>query len=41
MWAGGFGIRFLALKEQNFWLGLDVAQGPEIKAWYIQMGHAW
>jgi len=41
LWAGGVGIRFLALKEQNFWLGLDVAQGPEIKAWYIQMGHAW
>lgn len=41
LWAGGVGIRFLALKEQNFWLGLDVAQGPEEKAWYIQMGHAW
>ena len=41
LWAGGVGIRFLALKEQNFWLGLDLAQGPEEKAWYIQMGHAW
>jgi len=41
MWAGGVGIRLLVLKEQNFWLGLDVAQGPEEKAWYIQMGHPW
>lgn len=41
MWAGGVGIRFLALKEQNFWLGLDIAQGPEDQAWYVQMGHPW
>ena len=41
LWAGGVGIRLLVLKEQNFWLGLDIAQGPEEKAWYIQMGHPW
>ncbi|MFT5500840.1 MAG: outer membrane protein assembly factor BamA [Woeseiaceae bacterium] len=37
----GVGIRFQALKEQNIWLGVDLAQGPEDKAWYVQMGHAW
>jgi hypothetical protein len=39
--AYGAGIRFQALKEQNIWLGIDIAQGPEEKAWYIQMGHPW
>ena len=37
----GAGIRFQALKEQNIWLGIDIAQGPEDKAWYVQMGHPW
>jgi len=37
----GAGVRFQVLKEQNFWLGFDVAQGPEESAWYIQMGHPW
>jgi len=37
----GVGIRFQALKEQNIWLGIDLAQGPEDKAWYVQMGHPW
>jgi hypothetical protein len=37
----GAGIRFQALKEQNIWLGIDLAQGPEDKAWYVQMGHPW
>lgn len=39
--AYGAGIRFQALKQQNVWLGIDVAQGPEEVAWYFQMGHAW
>jgi hypothetical protein len=39
--AYGAGIRFQALKQQNVWLGIDVAQGPEEIAWYFQMGHAW
>jgi hypothetical protein len=39
--AGGLGIRFQALKDQNVWLGLDIAKGPEEYAWYIQMGHPW
>jgi len=37
----GAGVRFQALKEQNIWLGIDIAQGPEDKAWYVQMGHPW
>lgn len=37
----GVGMRFQALKEQNIWLGIDLAQGPEDKAWYVQMGHPW
>jgi len=39
--AYGAGMRFLALKEQNLWLGIDVARGPEDTAFYIQVGHAW
>jgi len=39
--AYGAGIRFLALKEQDTWLGVDVARGPEDTAFYIQVGHAW
>lgn len=39
--AYGAGVRFLALKEQNVWLGIDIARGPEDKAWYVQIGHAW
>jgi len=39
--AYGAGIRFQALKEQNVWLELDVAKGPEDYAFYIQVGHPW
>ena len=39
--AYGAGIRFQALKNQNVWLGFDIAKGPEEYAWYIQMGHPW
>jgi hypothetical protein len=39
--AVGAGIRFKALKEQNVWVGLDIAKGPEEYAWYIQVGHPW
>ena len=39
--AYGVGLRYLALLEQNVWVGLDVAQGPENKAFYIQMTHPW
>ena len=39
--AGGIGFRFQALRRQNVWLGIDVAQGPEETAWYVQVGHPW
>ena len=39
--AYGAGIRFQALKNQNVWLGIDIAKGPEEYFWYIQMGHPW
>ena len=39
--AFGAGIRFQALKNQNVWLGIDIAKGPEEYFWYIQMGHPW
>ena len=37
----GAGIRYQALQNQNVWLGLDIAKGPEEYFWYIQMGHPW
>ena len=37
----GTGIRYLALTEQDAWVGLDLARGPEDTAWYIQMGSSW
>jgi hypothetical protein len=39
--AYGAGIRFLALKEQNLWLEVDLAKGPEDYAFYINAGHPW
>lgn len=39
--AAGIGFRFQALPRQNVWLGIDVAQGPEETAWYVQVGHPW
>jgi hypothetical protein len=37
----GAGLRYQALQEQNVWVGLDIAKGPEEYAWYIQVGHPW
>jgi len=37
----GFGVRYLAVKEQDAWIGIDIARGPEDIAGYIQMGNAW
>ena len=37
----GAGIRFQALTEQDIWIGLDIAKGPEEYAWYIQIGQGW
>ena len=37
----GTGVRFQALREQDVWIGLDIANGPEEYAWYIQIGQGW
>jgi hypothetical protein len=37
----GIGTRYLALREQDAWVGLDIASGPEDLAWYIQIGSPW
>lgn len=37
----GAGVRFQALTEQDVWVGLDIAKGPEEYAWYIQIGQGW
>ena len=39
--AWGIGGRWLALKEENVWVGLDLARGPEEDAFYIQLTHPW
>ena len=37
----GAGIRFQLFTEQNVWVGLDIAEGPEESNWYVQIGHPW
>ena len=39
--AWGLGARWRALKDQNVWVGIDFARGPEDDVYYIQVGHAW
>jgi hypothetical protein len=39
--AGGVGGRFNFRPQDNLWVGIDVARGPEDYALYIQIGHAW
>ena len=39
--AGGVGGRYLFRPQDNLWVGIDVARGPEDTAVYIQAGHAW
>jgi len=39
--AWGVGFRWLALIEQNVWIGVDLARGPEDDAFYVQMVHPW
>lgn len=39
--AWGIGFRWLALIEQNVWVGVDLARGPEDDAFYIQLVHPW
>lgn len=39
--AGGVGGRWLFRPQDNLWVGVDVARGPEDNYVYIQVGHAW
>jgi len=39
--AGGIGGRYLFRPEDDLWVGVDVAVGPEDAYAYIQVGHAW
>jgi len=37
----GFGFRYQVLREQNAWIGIDAAQGPEETYYYLQIGQGW
>lgn len=37
----GAGFRYHVAKRYGFYMGVDVARGPEETAWYIQGGSAW
>jgi hemolysin activation/secretion protein len=39
--AGGVGVRYMIARAFGLHVGLDVAQGPEDTAVYIQVGSAW
>jgi hypothetical protein len=41
IYAGGIGGRFLFKPDENLWVGIDIARGPEDTYWYIQVGQAW
>lgn len=41
IYAGGVGGRFLFIADEDLWVGIDVARGPEDTYWYIQVGQAW
>ena len=41
IYAYGLGGRYNIFQSQNIWVGIDIAKGPEERAWYIQVGHAW
>ncbi|MAB43247.1 MAG: glyceraldehyde-3-phosphate dehydrogenase, partial [Pseudomonadales bacterium] len=37
----GGGFRYLVAERYGFWMGADVARGPEESAFYIQAGSSW
>ena len=39
--AGGIGGRYLFRPQDDLWVGVDIAKGPEDAYAYIQVGHAW
>lgn len=41
IFAGGIGGRWLFHPDENIWIGIDIARGPEDTYWYIQVGQAW
>jgi len=41
IYSAGVGIRWQLFVEQNIWIGMDIAKGPEESNWYIQIGHPW
>lgn len=40
-WAGGAGFRYLIARKFGVRMGIDVARGPEVWAWYIVFGSMW
>lgn len=40
-WNVGSGFRYLLARRYGLQMGLDVARGPEVWAWYVQFGSAW
>jgi hypothetical protein len=41
IYAGGIGARYLYRPQDDLWVGIDLARGPEQGVFYIQVGHAW
>jgi len=41
IYAGGIGGRYLFRPQDDLWVGVDLARGPEQGVFYIQVGHAW
>jgi len=39
--AWGVGLRYLIARRLGFYMGVDIARGPEDTAFYIQAGSAW
>ena len=41
VYGAGGGFRYLAARQFNLRMGIDIARGPEEWAWYIVFGSAW
>ena len=41
VYAKGIGFRYLIARRLGFYMGADIARGPETTAFYIQAGSAW
>lgn len=39
--AGGLGFRYIIASDYGLHIGIDVAKGPEIYAWYLTIGSNW